>query len=233
MIIKKLLRRILIISSTLCLSACGPDLGVFEKEDGYKSMYESFGDVEALYDGGDHSYEIDKSLFNNKTVEEFSWEKSSYEVVDEEYLYIIIPTEKELNIECIILFFLSPYSQTLEYSFFYFKDDSSTPSKIKYLTSPDTEPEYDDDGNYIGEKEIEYDDPPRESAIARGSISLVREEWNSTVFGDFNQEAHTDGLLHTNEDGYIYLRIENNSGFNRDTLTPIEFTFINLMIRAV
>ena len=62
---------------------------------------------------------------------------------------------------------------------------------------------------------------------------MAKDEWDSYVFGGFRQVGFQDELLHAKKDGYIYLRIENNSGFNRDTLPPARFSFINLMIRAV
>lgn len=219
--------------AAICLTACGPDLGVFNEEGGYDKLYDSFGNVEALYDGGDHSYDIKDSLLNETTINEFVWEDDDDEVEKEEYLYLILPVKADFDIECIILFLMTPYSQTLELTAFYFDDEDDAPEKIKYLTSPDTEPEYDDDGNYIGEKPIEYDDPASEEGIVSGSLSLVKNEWYSLVLGGFNQNGYSDGILHAKEDGVIYLRIENNSGFNRDTLQPVKFTFINLMVRAV
>lgn len=217
----------------MSLAACGPSLGVFDSQDGYKKLYDSFGDIKGLYDGGSHSYDFEDSLLNEKTINEFEWEDDDDKVKKEEYVYLILPVEEELNIECIVLFFNTPYSQILEFSTFYFASEDEAPKKIKYLSSPDTEPEYDDDGNYIGEKEIEYDDPPRDVSLVNGSLSLSKDSWNSYTYGGFKQVGFDDRLLHVKKDGLIYIRIENNSGFNRDTMQPVDFTFINLMVRAV
>lgn len=215
------------------LSACGPSLGIYDESSGYQKFYDAFSDMKALYDGGSKSYDLEDSLLNEKTINEFKWKDEDYEVKNQEYLYLILPVEADQNIEAIILFFKSPYSQTLQFSSFYFENEDAAPKKIKYLSSPDTEPEYDEDGNYIGEKEIEYDDPPKEDSLASASLSLTKESWDSFVLGDFKQAGFEDGLLHAKDDGLIYLRIENNSGWNRDTLPPVTCSFINLMIRAV
>ena len=89
MAFKKKLSTMLALAAMACLSACAVDLGEFEKGDGYKSLYDSLGDVDALYDGGKETYDVEESLFNAKTVQEFKWEKEEYEVKQHQYLYII------------------------------------------------------------------------------------------------------------------------------------------------
>lgn len=210
--------------SMLTLTGCGVDLGVFEGDDGYESYYESFGDVDALYDGGKHTYDIKDSLFNADLIQGSEWEDEDDAVKKEEYLYLILPFEKELKIECIALAFCSPFNCNIEFNMFYFVNADATPEKIKYLSSPDTDGE--------GE-EIIYDDPPKENSILNGKISLIREEWGSYTFGDFKQQGYGDGYLHTGQEGLLYLRIENNSGYNKGTLTPVTFTFVDLIVRAV
>lgn len=219
--------------SALCLSGCAVNLGAFEKSDGYESYYDSLGDVTGLYDGGSHEYSVKYSLFNKLTVEKFSWEKDSYKVESEQYLYLIIPFEKNLTIEDIVLYAYSPETITITVSAFYFSDASETPQKIKYLSSPETEPEYDEDGNYIGEKEIEYDDELVGQAIMQGDVTLPREEWKSFVMVNFQQPGYDDKYLHTGQDSLLYIRIENNSGWNVGKMTPVTFSFINLMMRAI
>ena len=225
--------KVISLTSMLTLTGCGVDLGVFEKEDDYQSYYESFGDVDALYDGGKHSYDIEKSLFNADLIQGSSWEDEDDEVKKEEYVYIILPFEKALKIECIALAFMSPVGCNLEFNMFYFLNADYAPEKIKYLSSPDTEPVYDDDGNYIGEEEIVYDDPSKEESILSGSLSLIRNDWGSYSFGGFKQEGYEDGYLHTGQNGLLYIRIENNSGNNKETLVPATFTFVDLLVRAV
>jgi hypothetical protein len=222
--------------SAFGLSGCAVNLGAFEKSDGYKNLYESFGDVKGLYEGGDRSYDIETSLFNSYTIEKGSWKKEEDAVVSDYYLYLIIPTKKELTIESISLgFFTEQEGAELVISMFYFRDDSEVPTKIKYLHSPETKPIYDEDGNIIGEEPIEYDDELVGMSILEGSKGLTREQWNNFSFGSFNQRGvlKPDKYLHTNDGGYLYIRVENNSGWNVGRLSPITFTFINLLIRAI
>lgn len=210
------------------LSGCGPDLGVYSKEgETLDEYYDSFGDMKCLFDGGDHSYDVEDSLYNEKTINEFTWEDEDDAVEEEEYLYLIIPFNEELNIEAIVLFAYSEENIDVEINCFYFASESSTPQKIKYLSSPDTETKDDQ------EVEIVYDDPPKEASLVTVETSFVKEEWNNFVLGGFRHDFFADNYLHTNDGGLLYIRIENNSGFNRDTMTSVKFKFINLMVRAV
>lgn len=230
--LRKRLLLALLLLSPLTLNGCGIDLGVFDGEDGYKSLYESFGKVEGLYDGGSHSYKIEDSLFNSHTVEEFKCEDEDDEVVEEQYLYLILPFKKQLRVESIVLFFYSEESVTFDISTFYFVSEDYAPKKIKYLTSPDTE-EVEDEEGHKQEVPIEYDDPAISLSMTHSTMSLEKQTWDNIVFGDFKQEGYNDGYLHAGEDSLLYIRIENNSGFNRDTMTPVSLRFINLMVRAV
>ena len=223
----------LLILPACCLSACAVDLGSFEKSDGYQSYYDSLGDVTGLYDGGSHEYDVETSLFNKLTVEKYSWDKSDYQVYSEQYVYLIIPFEKALKIENIAFSLYCTEQATMSFSLFYFLGESEAPKKIKYWSSPDTEPIYDEDDNIIGEKEIEYDDPDVSTAILRGEAELPKATWQSFGMANFRQEGYDDYYLHTGEDGLLYIRIENNSGWNRDTMEPTTFRFLNLMMRAI
>ena len=300
---KRYLQFLTLLISSICLSACGPDLGAFEKEDNYESFYKAFGDVTGLYDGGKHSYDIADSLFNTHTVETFTTEDSGDEVEKEQYLYLILEIEEFIDIEAIVLFFDSTVTGTLQFNCFYYENSSLTPNhnKLKYLSSPDTKHVTDeiiggsgvdtinvflenetiepgtvsinadekilvDDGeghitgtgltsgtidyvtgaisltfvsaltndakvsyDYI----VKYEDPDDSESNLSGSLPLVKDEWDSTVFGGFNQYGYDDGLLHAREDSYLYIRIENNSGHKKDTLQPMTIKFINLMVRAI
>lgn len=213
------------------LSGCGPDLGVFEDEN--ENYYDNFGKVTGLYDGGYHDYDIEESLYNKTTFNDLKWEKSEYEVSIEPYLYIVVPFEAELKIEAIVLFFYTTENVNVEISSFYFENNSVAPQKIKYLSSPDTEIVHDDETDTDVEVEIDYDDPPKEKSLASVNMHFSKEEWYSFTLGDFKQRDYNDGCLHTAENGLLYLRVENNSGFNRDTMTSVNFSFINLLVRAV
>ena len=231
--LRKRLLLALLLLSPLALNGCGIDLGVFdENEDGYKSLYESFGKVESLYDGGSHSYKIEDSLFNSHTVEEFKCEDENDDVAEEQYLYLIFPFKKQLRVESIVLFFYSEENVTFDISTFYFVSEDYAPKKIKYLSSPDTE-EFEDEEGHKQEVPIEYDDPATSLSMTYSTMSLIRQDWDSIVFGDFKQEGYNDGYLHTGEDSLLYIRIENNSGFNRDTMEPVTLKFINFMVRAI
>lgn len=223
---KRLLKMLAVLLLPLFASGCGPDLGVFEKK-GLSEYYDSFGEVEALYDGGSKSYDVENSLYNKKTLDDFSWEKDEYKVEDQEYLYIIVPFKVELKIQAIVICFRSLTTVNLKLSCFYFQDDSSAPQKIKYLSSPDTEIVEEE------EVEIEYDDPPVENAIMTGETTLKTGKWTSLVLDKFQQAEHDDNYLYTNDNGLLYIRVENNSGFNRDTMESFTFSFTNFMVRAV
>ena len=223
---KRLLKMFTILLMPLLVSGCGPDLGVFEKK-GLSEYYDSFGDVQALYDGGSKTYDVEDSLYNKKTLDDYSWEKEEYKVEDQAYLYIIVPFKVELKIQAIILCFRSLSTVNLKLSCFYFQDDTYAPQKIKYLSSPDTEIVEEQ------EVEIEYNDPPVDVAIMTGETTLQSNKWTSLVFDRFQQAEHYDNYLYTNNDGLLYIRIENNSGFNRDTMESFTFSFTNLMVRAV
>ena len=128
--LRKRLLLALLLLSPLALNGCGIDLGVFDGEDGYESLYESFGKVESLYDGGSHSYKIEDSLFNSHTVEEFKCEDEDDEVVEEEYLYLILPFKKQLKVESIVLFFYSEESVSFDISTFYFVSEDYVPKRL-------------------------------------------------------------------------------------------------------
>lgn len=232
MTIRKKPWKIPLILATFCLSACGPNLGVFEKEDGYESYYAAFGDVKGLFDGGDHEYDVNDSLFNNKTVEKFSWDDGD-EVEQEEYVYLILPFKEALQIEDIAIYFYTDVNINVEISVFYFMSESSAPQSIRYLTSPEPNPEYDEEGNLVDEGDYVYDDPDVSTSIKHFSYSLIKEQWTSFVMEDFQQIGYQDGYLHTGVDGLLYIRIENNSGWNIDRLQHFSFSFINLIIRAI
>lgn len=230
---KKHLLKTALVLSALCLGACAIDLGAFEKSDGYESLYDSFGDVTGLFDGGKLDYDIQKSLFNNKTIQEFKWEKDSYAVKEKEYLYLILPMEASLKLENIALYVRSPQAIDIEISTFYFENEDAAPKKIRYLTSPESEITYDSEGNIIDEEPIEYDDPAKEESLLSGTVSLPRDTWTSFVLSNFKQPGYDDGYLHTGKNGLFYLRVENNSGWNVGELEPVSFSFINLIIRAI
>ena len=230
-------KRLLTVSAFLLtpflLTSCGPDLGVFGEGEDVNVYYDSFGKVKGLYDGGSHSYDVEDSLYNSKTINEFTWEDDDDEVKKEQYLYIVLPFKEALTIQAIVLFVYVTENIDMEINCFYFENESYAPSNIKYLSSPDTETVENPETHEQEEVEIVYDDPPKEYSLATVEGSYYKEEWNNFVLGDFRQMGYVDGYLHAGIGGLLYIRIENNSGFNRDTMKSVSFSFINLMVRAI
>ena len=115
----------------------------------------------------------------------------------------------------------------IEASAFYFKDSSSCPNKgdLKKMSDSDTET---------------YADPAKEARVASSStnVSKTFDSDYCFVFEGFHQtldigESYVkNGNLVVKKNSYLYLRIENNSALNRD-MTPLDISFINLLVRAV
>ena len=213
-----------ILSFTACV-----DLGIFNAEDDYQSLYDSIGDVEGLFDGGSHSYDLKASLFNSYSLETLGWEDDDDKVASEEYVYIVIPFEAALRIESVALFMNSADPRELEISAFYFESSTLAPEKIKYKSSPDTEIVVIDEVET--EREIVYDDPAKNDRIA-GAFCYANGDWGSFVLDNFAQKGYMDGYLHTGIGGSLYLRIESNSGLNKE-MQNCSFNFNGLLIRAV
>ena len=214
----------LIFSLTACV-----DLGSFNADDDYQSYYDSFGAVEGIFDGGSHSYDLEKSLFNAYSIEKLNWEDDDDRVAYEEYVYIVIPFEAALKIESVALFLNSEVATDLEISAFYFDGAATAPKKIKYKSSPDAEITIVDEVET--EVEIEYDDPDKSERISN-ALCYAKSDWGSFILEDFSQPGYTDGYLHAGIDGLLYLRIENNSGLNKE-MQSCSFNFNCLLIRAV
>ncbi len=215
------------------LTACA-DMGEFNSdEEDYSKFYDSFGELEGLYDGGSHSYDIEDSLFNTYTVVNLDWEDDDDKVEKEEYLYIIIPIKADLQIDSFVLYMQGDKEVDVTLSAYYYADSTLLPEKIKYRNSPDTETiiVIIDDQPVEVEVEIEYDDPIWNDRVA-DATSHVSTEWGSFIMKNFNQPGYSDGLLHTVEDSFLYVRIENNSGFHRE-MQSVTFNFINFIVRAV
>lgn len=218
----------LILLPSLLLCSCSFDLGTFEKDDGYESYYNALGPVKGLYDNGEgaeasKTYDVRDSLFNKYTINDLKWEKDEYKVEEKQYVYLTINFQEELKVQSVALYFKSEDAVKVDISSFYFLSEEAAPKKIKFLNSPSTD---------HGEP-IVYDDPPTVDSIASTRISLTSNKWKDFTLSGFHQGAYEDNYLHTNKGGYLYIRIENNSGLNKPTMTPFSFTFLNLLIRAV
>ena len=215
---------VVLFSSTACM-----DLGIFTDDDHYQALYDSIGRIEGIFDGGSHSYDLEDSLFNSYSVEKLDWKDDADKVAYEEYVYIVIPFEAALQVESVALFMNSAVATELEISAFYFESSTLVPEKIKYKSSPDTETVIVEEVET--EVPIVYDDPAKSDRIA-GAFCNANSDWGNFVLEKFTQTGYTDGYLHTGVDGALYLRIENNSGLNKE-MQNCSFNFNGLLIRAV
>jgi hypothetical protein len=215
----------------------------------YEEYYNSFGDVEGVYDDNRNaakiSYDFDKSIFNDSIVNYLKWEKEEYKVQYKEYCYIIIPFKETMKIESLALYVAKNPSveknMNLEFSAFYFRDESELPQNIKLLTSDDTRIVEKDDGNggtIEVEEEIEYDDPQKENRTCY-SNKVVNNSFEGFMLERFSQKNDgkdsyvSDNCLNVKKGSFLYIRCENNSGLNRDTMSPCSFSFMNLLVRKV
>ena len=229
------------------LCSCSVDLGEFDMRDDYKEYYESFGDIKGLYDESqvvkENVYDFEKSIFNDTIVEKLKWENDSDKVEYLEYCYIVIPFLKDMKIESIALYVAKDSAlgevRSLEFSAFYFEGSSSLPLNIKLLTSPDTKivEEDDGEGNIIEkEVEIEYDDPSKDLRCSYAKINVTN-NFDGFILEKFKQVEGAsyvkDKCLEVKAGSFLYIRCENNSGLNRDTLTPQAFSFMNLLVRSI
>ena len=245
-IFKKILYCLILVPSILSiffLSSCSPSLGVFDKEDGFglDDYYASFDDIVGFYDDGavdlhQKKYDIKESITNEYTMNFLDWEDGAEKVEFEQYNYIIIPFERDLKIEEIALYVQSDpngaSNVTLEFSLFYFKDESSCPSisDLKLHSDPDTKTE--DNKEVV----IEYGDPKKEDRITYSTMTVTH-VFDSVVFSNFHQTTTGESYVSNNclvakENSFLYIRVENNSALNRD-MTPVKISFINLLVRAI
>ena len=245
---KRITRILLTISSFILISfliSCA-DLGKFdlEADGGYEDYYEAFGDVVGKYDNNktvaEISYDVEKSLLNDYIANNLAWENDEDKVEFKQYCYIVIPFERDMKIESIALYISgSPgelqnnSSMNVEFSAYYYPDSSSVPSNIKLLTSDDTKVEDDK------EVEIVYDDPARALRVSSYTLNvtsyfadaIILENFTQTL--DFGVSYVADSCLEVKDGSYLYIRVENNSGLNRDTMKPLSISFINFLVRAI
>jgi len=224
------------------LSSCTPSLGKFDKESGgFDDYYNSIGDIVGKYEAPksddqtkfefkDQTYDLENSITNDYIIEHLSWEEGKEKVEFRQYVYIVIPFTDDLNVEEVALFvctnneIANNADRILEISAFYFRDSASCPDDDKLFTK-----------SYPNNP---HSDPSKDSRIASASIS-VTSSFDSFVLNGFRQTVDigesyvTDSRLNAKKNSFLYLRIENNSALNKDTMTPIDISFINLLIRAV
>ena len=202
------------------------DLGSLNDGDqDFEKYYDTFDVVKGIYyDSGESEnlgvkeYDIEDSLCNEKTINDFEWEDSDDEVKYQNYTYIAIKTKEEINLNQLMLYMRSEEAKDVSISCFYFMDDDGTPKKPRFVES-------DDAG--------EYDDPDASLSLLNYPVNLKKDAWTGFMLKDFEQVGYTDGNIHMAKDSYLYIRINNNSGYYKDRLLPCTFSFIDLIIRAV
>ena len=222
---------VLILALVTFSVGCAVDLGTFSEDNDFEEYYESFGDVVGLFDGGQLSYNVKNSLLNEHTTNDLDWEKDEYEVQSKQYVYVIIPFKAAMKLESIAFYIKAETDCELHISAFYFINDFGTPKRIKYLSSPDTEIIIVDEEPV--EVEIVYDDPLTADRICGVTASLSKGEWSSFILNGFHQQGYEDEYLHTGDNGLLYIRMENNSGLNKSTMPPCQFTFLNMLVRKL
>jgi hypothetical protein len=215
----------------------------------YEDYYEAFGDVIGIYDVDKVvtkvNYDFNKSIFNDYIVNNLKWEKEEDKVLYKEYCYIVIQFRQEMKIESIALYVAKDSSvsknMNLEFSAFYFEDESLAPQNIKLLSSDDVRIVSEDDGNggtIEVTEEIEYDDPKKENRNCF-SNKVVSNSFDGFILERFSQindgrESYvSDNCLVVKAGSLLYIRCENNSGLNKGSLDPCSFSFMNLLVRKV
>ena len=240
-LVKKLIRCLFVaptLVSIFLLSSCNPDLGKYDSKDGYEVFLNDIYDVSALYEipksGSPNetvfnidSFKVKDSITNEYIMQYLKCEDSTKEVAFKKYVYIVIPFKENLKIESLALYVKANTSEEvrLDFSAFYFKDSDSCPEKdkLKKMNDPDS-------GT--------YSDPLMDNRIASASLSVgnyfdsfVLEGFHQTV--DIGESYVTDNCLLAKKDSSLFLRVENNSALNKATMTPVDISFINLLIRAL
>lgn len=240
-LLKKLIRYLFIAPSLVLivlLTSCNPDLGKYDKEDGYDGFLDDIGDISGIYevqDGEDPNkfkfettkYDLEDSITNEYIMQTLACQESDKEVAFKQYVYIVIPFKNDLKIESLALYVkANTKTETkLSFSAFYFKDEDSCPETNKLKKMSDA-----DDGT--------YSDPVETDCVASASVN-VGNYYDSFVLSGFHQTADigksyvADNCLLAEEDSFLYLRVENNSALNKATMTPVEISFINLLVRAI
>ena len=215
----------------------------------YEDYYEAFGDVIGIYDdnkvASKVNYDFSKSIFNDYIVKNLKWKSEEDKVLYKEYCYIVIQFKQEMKIDSLALYVAKDSSVSknvnLEFSAFYFEDESQTPQNIKLLSSDDVRIVSKDDGNggtIEVTEEIEYDDPKKENRNGF-SNKVVSNSFDGFIIERFSQindgrESYvSDNCLVVKSGSLLYIRCENNSGLNKNSLNPCSFSFMNLLVRKV
>ena len=220
----KLKRRHLALSilPALLLTGCF-DLGTLNDEDqDFQKYYDTFNDVYGIFykEGASYdyiAYDLEDSLCNEDTINDFKWEDGK-DVKEKEYLYIVIQPKEAIKIEEIVIYFKSQVESNVSLSCFYYPTADAAPKDPRFRQS---------------DPEGTYDDPvDGTTSVLNYSVKLKENEWKGFMLENFVQGEHRDKCVHMDAYSELWIRINNNSGYY-EALTACNFTFIDLIMRAV
>ena len=239
------------IAAILAIALCGcEDLGDYSSVEEY---YGSFGDV-VLVDGvsaEQKKYSVEEYFYNKESQQNFLvGEDGSYGGVDyEEYVYVAIPFESDMEMDSIALYLQSKSDVTLYINVYLTR---AIPSNFKSIEDIDKQQEpgaglQGDAGAGDETNKIEYDDPDPDMRIGEVTLYLKSGKWTSFTLNSFNEHGAVKGSVGINKGQYILLQIRNNSGVrvydeekklyvDEQTgleLQRAEITMTNLLVRAL
>lgn len=230
----------LLLSVLLCPLFAGCfDLGDYgDAEDGdYSAYYDAFGDVVAIYGTGKHTYGVEASLFNTATVNDMTWdtENGGVEVLPEDYIYLALPFRETMSVESLTLYLRAEGDPegnvTGEIRAFLLDSDAQIPEKIRKRGDPLFE-EIEDVEAPGGKRqqEIDYDDPDVLSAVASKTKAMPAGVWTDFTLSGWKTTGGMSAEIRVNAGNVLLLRIENNTGYGEETLSPVTFRFMNLLV---
>ena len=89
------------------------------------------------------------------------------------------------------------------------------------------------------EEPIVYDDLDSSLSVASTSYQVTNVWEDGIILKEFRQTINygesyvSDNCLCVKPGSYLYIRVENNSGLNKNILQSCAISFMNLMIRAI
>ena len=213
------------------------DLGDFSDESAY---YATFGDVIMVYavekDVECEDYSVKDYFYNKNTGENFAYGDPKDEETDTgkdipqlSYVYMAIPVQQDLHMRSFALYFNALQTCALDV-FFYVVDDlpgGGDFENIRLLGDPEYQQKLDNNGETIYEK-IEYSDPSDTFMVAKATMQVKTEEWDSLIVDNWSDE----NAVEIKSGQYLLLRFVNNSGASTGENPPVEFRVTNLLIRA-
>lgn len=247
--------RIIVFSllTAFVLAFCGCyDLGDFEDDSDY---YASFGNIGLIAQSKSKSdYSLEDYFYNEKSINDYAGNI----VAADEYIYLIVPIERDMTIEEVALSLCAESEDMLEYSLFL---TEVLPANIRAYDDPFYQQATDEDGNLLYDAngnpiykqktdengnpvvddngnpvyvEIEYDDPLAEDALYTDSISLTANSWREITISQWKVNGESTKSLEVKSGDYLLVRFDNNTGAGKDSgKKKMLFQTTNLLIRAI